>query len=101
MENAYSLTKSNQLFLVIGCILIAGTQLISPEYGFLSGNLDSELMRKLIGAIIGTALTMMFFPVVISWAVWRARGRAENAGSYTFNILFTIFVIIAVFVGLG
>lgn len=93
MNKAYTLTKSNKILLFIGSAFLVGAKLISPEAAQVFSGSNSEMMPTLIGEIVGTVLGALFFPAIISWVVWRVRGRKENAGSYTFNIVF-IFVVL-------
>ena len=82
MKQKFTLSQSNKIYIAVITLLFVVLFIAVPsKTSFLAG--------EFIGRLIGLLLLSSIF----AWIVWRLSGKKEKAGTVTFNIILTLFVI--------
>ncbi len=78
----FSLSKSNRIYLAIVAgiffFMLIPLSIKSPNH---------------VGELIGRLFSLLLFPAIVAWIVWRISGKDESAGSITFNIVLTLLIV--------
>lgn len=78
----YALSTSNKLYFGIVAVVIIALFLVNPD-----------LSPEHIGRLIGRVFSLLLFPAMFAWIVWRLTGKKENGGSITFNVVLTLILL--------
>ncbi len=79
MKTPFTLSRSNKIYFTIVAIVSITFFLVY-----------SEKNASQIGELIGRVFAYFAIPAIIAWFIWFLRGKKENAGRLTFNIVLTL-----------
>lgn len=82
MKQSFALSKSNKIYFgVIASLFL---------FSFV---VFSEKSPYKIGELTGSLVSLLLFPSLFAWIIWRLSGRKEIAGSLTFNIFLSLILL--------
>lgn len=81
--HSFRFSNSNITYLIFVTVVAFFSAIMSEEF-------KSEGLGYSAGTVIGYVFASFILPFLFAFAVWFLRGRKENGGTTTFNIILTI-----------